>query len=67
MSDEPKSRRPQVSAQLPTARLREQAVAIAAAKDERDEWGRGLNVVIRRAIADYVKRNRQHLPDELRD
>ena len=55
-------RMPQMTTRIdPT--LREEAVRIAELRDERDLVGKGLSVVVRKAVADYVKRHR-HLIDE---
>lgn len=58
MPDQPKT--PQFNVRVPED-LRREGVAIAKLKQERDELGFGLSVVVRRAIKQYVARNRNLL------
>lgn len=57
---------PQMNARVP-AELRAKAVALARVRGERDAIGTGASVVIRRALADYVRKHEAQLPDWWRD
>lgn len=57
--------RPQLIAQIDDELERDTAVNIAKLRGERDLIGRGLSVVIRRAVRDYVRANLDDCRDQL--
>lgn len=46
---------------------RAKAVAIARVRHEKDELGTGASVIVRRALARYIKSHEDELPDWWRD
>lgn len=64
MADQPKT--PQMNVRV-EREVRAQAVAIARVRGERDDLGTGVSVIVRRALARYVARHQDELPEWWRD
>lgn len=64
MPDQPKT--PQMTTRI-DRELRAKAVAIARVRKERDQLGFGASVIVRRALARYVRDHQDQLPDNWRD
>lgn len=64
MPDQPKT--PQMTTRV-DRELRAQAVAIARVRKERDALGFGASVIVRKALADYVRKHQDQLPADWRD
>jgi hypothetical protein len=64
VTDQPKT--PQMNVRV-ERETRAKAVAIARVRHEKDDLGTGASVIVRRALARYIKSHEDELPDWWRD